>query len=157
MTTSITDEALAAIKAGLEGGASTMLMPSLATVASMIARIEAAEAARSEAIRLMSEAIREAGEWKGRYDAAGHPERLDGWIARAEAAEAGVKALQAWQHWSQIAHGWRDRVKRLEEALGDCAEWFKGYGDSHAAKGDADKATRNYDRERRARAALEGE
>ena len=60
-----------------------------------------------------------------------------GLIARIEAAEA--------------------RVKRLEEALGDCAEWFKGYGDSHTAKGDIDKAQRNYDRERRARAALEGE
>ena len=44
----------------------------------------------------------------------------------------------------------------LEEALTDCAEWFKGYGDSHTAKGDIDKAQRNYDRERRARAALEG-
>lgn len=108
-----------------------------ATVAGLIARIEAAEAARREAIRLMSVASREAGEWKGRYNAAGYPDTLDGLIARAEKAEA--------------------RVKRLEEALGDCAEWFKGYGDSHTAKGDIDKAQRNYDRERRARAALEGE
>lgn len=44
---------------------------------------------------------------------------------------------------------------RLREALSDCAAWFKDYGDGHTAKGDADKAKRNYDRERRARAALE--
>ena len=48
------------------------------------------------------------------------------------------------------------RVKALEEALADCASWFKEYGDGHTAKGDADKAQRNYDRERRARIALEG-
>ena len=65
-----------------------------ATVASMIARIEAAEAARSEARRLMSEASREAGEWKGRYTAAGYPGTLDGWIERAKRAEARVKALE---------------------------------------------------------------
>lgn len=65
-----------------------------ATVAGLIARIEAAEAARREAIRLMSVASREAGEWKGRYNAAGYPDTLDGLIARAEKAEARVKALE---------------------------------------------------------------
>lgn len=65
-----------------------------ATVASMIARIEAAEAARSEAVRLMSEASREAGEWKGRYKAAGYSDTLDGWIERAEKAEARVRVLE---------------------------------------------------------------
>lgn len=42
----------------------------------------------------------------------------------------------------------------LVAALEQCAEWFKGYGDGHAAKGDADKAKRNHDREAVARAAL---
>lgn len=60
----------------------------------LIARIEAAEAARSEAIRLMSESSREAGEWKGRYKAAGHPDTLDGLIDRAEKAEARARALE---------------------------------------------------------------
>ena len=91
---------------------------------------------------------------------------LQAMIARIEAAEAmhNTKLAEAFDGFTAArarlearAEAAEARVKRLEEALGDCAEWFKGYGDSHTAKGDIDKAQRNYDRERRARAALEGE
>ncbi len=46
------------------------------------------------------------------------------------------------------------RVAELEAALSQCADWFKQYGDGHKAKGDTDKAGRNYNREAFARAAL---
>jgi len=42
----------------------------------------------------------------------------------------------------------------LLEALKSAAEWFQGYADGHAAKGDADKAERNQDRADACRVAI---
>ncbi len=39
------------------------------------------------ALKRCADYAQEAGEWKGRYEAAGYPGTLDGWIARAEKAE----------------------------------------------------------------------
>lgn len=51
-------------------------------------RIEQLETTLQEAIKLMSEAAREAGFWKGKYEAAGYPGTLNDWIEKAEALEA---------------------------------------------------------------------
>jgi len=50
------------------------------------------------------------------------------------------------------------RITELEAALEQSREWFQQYADSHAAKGDTDKAKRNQDRaDFCARAALSGQ
>ena len=46
------------------------------------------------------------------------------------------------------------RIKILESALDQCAKWFSDYGDGHAAKGDMEKAKRNYGRALVANATL---
>lgn len=40
----------------------------------------------------------------------------------------------------------REQIARLKTALKNARDWFQGYADGHAAKGDADKAQRNQDR-----------
>ena len=45
---------------------------------------------------------------------------------------------------------------RLREACDQAACWFEEYGRSHTAKGDTDKANRNFTRAAACRAALEG-
>ncbi len=46
------------------------------------------------------------------------------------------------------------RVDELEAHMEQAAEWFQQYADSHAAKGDTDKAARNQNRADACRAAI---
>lgn len=134
--TPITDEALAEIKAGLAGGIEGEWRVSRHRASSRAIQTKSTDT-EIATVPLRKFVDNRAAEALSDHIARMSKPTVASMIARIEAAEA--------------------RVKRLEEALGDCAEWFKGYGDSHTAKGDIDKAQRNYDRERRARAALEGE
>lgn len=70
------------------------------------------------ALKRCADYAREAGEWKGRYDAAGYPGTLDGWIARAEKAERemneAVEALKPFADaipkstysWAEVSDDW---------------------------------------------------
>lgn len=64
-------------------------------VPALIAEVERLQASLAEATRLMTEAARDAGEWKGKYEAAGYPDTLDGWIERAKEAEARAEKAEA--------------------------------------------------------------
>jgi hypothetical protein len=82
---------------------------------------------RDDAIRLMSQYAREAGEAKGRLE-------------MSEAAG--------------IVDGWRERAEAAEKALQQAAAWFEEYADHHQAKGALDKASRNLERANFLRRAL---
>jgi hypothetical protein len=62
-------------------------------------------------------------------------------VVRADIMEARVAILAV-------------RVATLEAALQQAAAWFQSYGDGHKAKGDVDKAERNFARAEACRAAL---
>lgn len=64
----------------------------------LLAQLEAAQEARNEAVRLMSEASREAGDWKGRFEASELCGVVEGWRERALAAEAGAVDLKEELH-----------------------------------------------------------
>lgn len=82
---------------------------------------------RDEALKLMSQYAREAGEAKGRLE-------------MSEAAG--------------IVDGWRERAEAAEQAVLRAAVWFEEYAALHQAKGVLDKASRNLERANILRRAL---
>lgn len=72
------------------------LMQSASLLRSQAAEITRLSTELQDALKRCADYAQEAGEWKGRYEAAGYPGTLDGWIARAEKAEAEkVEAVRA--------------------------------------------------------------
>jgi len=67
----------------------------LPALASHQATIERLTEERDEAIKLMTQYARDLGEMEGRYKAAHWPGIVDGWQARAEAAEAALERSNA--------------------------------------------------------------
>ena len=76
-------------------------------------RVEELEASRDEAVRLMSQYAREAGETKGKLETSELAGIVEGWIERASAAEAKLKtAIVALEDIAQ-----RGGALRAREAL----------------------------------------
>ena len=85
-------------------------------------RVEELEASRDEAVRLMSQYAREAGETKGKLETSELAGIVEGWIERASAAEAKLKtAIVALEDIAQRGGALRAReaLRSIREGGGD--------------------------------------
>ena len=103
------------------------------------------EVERDEALKLLTQYAREAGEATGRLEMSEAAGIVDGWRERAQTAEQALSASQK-------------EVEAKTKALIAAEGWFRDYAQQHRAKGTADgnlKAQTNEDRADHLRSALQ--